>query len=556
MNTRLTAALAAAAVLATVVFGPAAAEAAPTPTVPAGLCSISDWQNPANFERCIAAQKNALTDTLECLQAPAPQLPDQGIAGWAATRPDASLRGGIGGRYTDHGVAGYQLQTYGLGCTGALAHSEAVAENSAANLIMSLTAAGVGFDNTMCTYAYTPHRLWGWSDAPIAAATRSMYHNVWSLIATLFVVFAGIYMAWRARRGDMNETVGLVAWMLAVAIVVTAIAQWPTRSTDAADAVAGAGLNAVHSVNDLGPQTVTGTKCVLADPDACVDHRTAVDRSSDVVTDGLLYRTWLASEFGSADSKTAQQYGYALYDAQAFTWADAATFEAHPELRKTMIEEKQARFRDVAALVKAQDPEAYEYLQGTHGTDRLYMALVAFLSMLIFSAFDLAASAAIIIGFALFRLIVLTAPLTGAAGVFERTAGMWRRSMNVAVAAGLNIVAFGAGSTVFIYVVDLIYGQDTIPGPLKIVLMAASVVGCWLLIRQVRRVRRVFRTGEPQPDRRSVVDAVLFDRRGTAVTGVPVKATATAGPAYTQPGTAVEVASRAESFRAAPGSTR
>ena len=60
----------------------------------------------------------------------------------------------------------------------------------------------------------------------------------------------------------------------------------------------------------------------------------------------------------------------------------------------------------VAEQIKTEDPQAYDYLQGNEGMDRIGAGFIAILSSLFFAMFDITASILVLIGFLIFRWAV------------------------------------------------------------------------------------------------------------------------------------------------------
>lgn len=532
MNHRLTAAVAALGVVALIVFGPAVAAQAAPPSqplteAPGSLCSPVEWANPFNFGRCTEAAAAAVDATVHCLNAPTPTGSDTGFAGMVSVRPDASLYSGMTGQYTMYGAGGYGLNTYDLGCAGDVTHATAVAQNGLADTVFQASAGWLATANTTRGYAYDPHRMWGWFDSDLDTAVHALYQNVWLTGAAVFVMLTGVWLIWRARRGDVSEATATAGWVLLVTVGVTLVAQWPSASARIADTAATAGLETVHAAAGLGPQMEPPTECNNTAPDGCVDHRTPSDRMSDSITTALLYHNWLVAELGSADSPTAKKYGPALYSYQALTWGESADIQAHPEQRQTIIELKARHWNQLAAVIKVEDPQAYEHLQGLHGSDRLFVAALTAVEVFLFTSFDLAASLAIILAFAVFRFVIITLPITGAVGVFPRTSGYLIKSLNAAVSAFRNIIAFGAASTLFLFLVNAYFAADALPGVAKTILMGITAAGMWLLVWY--RNRLPGRLGFRRPDR----DGDVPDREPGPAREVtaPVRRPAPARPA-------------------------
>ncbi len=112
----------------------------------------------------------------------------------------------------------------------------------------------------------------------------------------------------------------------------------------------------------------------------------------------------------------------------------------------------------VAEQIKTEDPEAYEYLQGTKGTERIGAGFIAILSALFFAMFDITASILVLLGFLIFRWAVIAAPILGTIGLLRPASTGIRRLANAVVAAVFNIVIFGTGAAIYLFAVSLIMG--------------------------------------------------------------------------------------------------
>src|SRR6185369_5807087 len=81
---------------------------------------------------------------------------------------------------------------------------------------------------------------------------------------------------------------------------------------------------------------------------------------------------------------------------------------------------------------------------------------LAILSALFFALFDLTASVLVILGFLLFRWAVIAAPILGTIGLLRPANAGLRRLGNAVIAAIFNIIIFGTGSAVYLFVVSQI----------------------------------------------------------------------------------------------------
>ncbi len=145
----------------------------------------------------------------------------------------------------------------------------------------------------------------------------------------------------------------------------------------------------------------------------------------------------------------------------------------------------------VAEQIRTEDPEAYEYLQGTKGMERIGAGFIAMVSALTFALFDLTASLLVLLGFLIFRWAVIAAPILGTVALLRPASGGLRRLVNAVVAALFNIVIFGTGAAIYLYAVDLIMNTTAIPGWLQVVLVLLCGVVGWMLLRPYRRITQL-----------------------------------------------------------------
>ena len=205
----------------------------------------------------------------------------------------------------------------------------------------------------------------------------------------------------------------------------------------------------------------------------------------------MLYRNWLRGLLGSADSATAQKYGQALYDARSLSWGEAED-SATTRRRARAIRAQEAQdWMKVAEQIRTEDPEAYEYLQGTKGMERIGAGFIAMLASILFALFDLTASLLVLLGFLIFRWAVIAAPILGTVGLLRPASGGFRRLVNAVVAALFNIVIFGTGAAIYLFAVDLIMNTANLPGWLQVVLVWLCGVVGWLLLRPYRRITQL-----------------------------------------------------------------
>lgn len=475
--------------IAVIVFPQRPASAGPTLEKRADVCSIEEWQ--ADPIRCVSLLPDVATTRTQCLKAPTPDTPDSGLAGWFASRPPESKLDGFAFKYTDFGYAGYSYTTYDIGCLPTVMHPDYKFENTVANGELLVASGILGASNALRERAWNPGIMWGWADPLVEKATRSIYTRVFSVFGAVTLVVVGVYLLWRSRQAEMSLAMTTAGWALLVMVVVTALASWPVFSAHLADRTLVSALGVVHDA--LGPQAadIPEDQCVLQNKDACKDTRSPAMRSSDTAVHTMLYRNWLRGLLGSADSTTAQRYGEALYRSRTFSWDEQQSILNNPSARESMIERKSQQWMKVAEQIKTEDPQAYEYLSGVRGMDRIGAGFIAMLAAIMFALFDITASLLVLLGFLIFRWAVIAAPILGTVGMLRPASAGFRRLVNAVVAAIFNIVIFGTGAAIYLFAVDLIMNTPSLPGWLQVVLVWLCGVVGWLLLRPYRRITQL-----------------------------------------------------------------
>ena len=205
----------------------------------------------------------------------------------------------------------------------------------------------------------------------------------------------------------------------------------------------------------------------------------------------MLYRNWLRGLLGSAASETAKKYGLALYDARSLKWDEVEKMRTNPATGDATLNRKKDQWEKVAEQVKKEDPEAYQYLQGVNGMDRIGAGFIAMLAAFMFAMFDITASILVLLGFLIFRWAVIAAPILGTVGLLRPASSGIRRLANAVVAAIFNIAIFGTGAAIYLFAVDLIMNTASLPGWLQVVLVWLCGVVGWLLLRPYRRITQL-----------------------------------------------------------------
>jgi hypothetical protein len=475
--------------IAWAVATPTGAIAAPPAQVPGGACSVEEWQQ--DFRVCVDRLAEVAGARATCLDPPTPSTPDSGLAGWFAERPASSTKNSFPGLYSDYGYAGYNFVTYDMegGCASTVVAADQKFETTIANGEFMIATAVIGASNALRERAWNPETLWGWADPLVDQATKAVYQKVFTVFGVITLAVVGLYLLWRSRQAEMGAATTTAGWAIFIMVVVTAIASWPVQSAKIADQSLITSLGVVHEAVGPQPKERVG-ECPLG-PDACTDKRPPAVRASDTATETMLYRNWLRGVLGSADTETAKKYGPALYDARSLRWDEVEKIRSNPATRDATLDRKKTQWSKVAEQIRTEDPEAYEYLQGAKGMERVGAGFIAMLAAIMYAMFDITASLLVLLGFLIFRWAVIAAPILGTIGLLRPASGGVRRLGNAVVAALFNIAIFGTGAAIYLFAVDLIMNTASLAGWLQVVLVWLCGVVGWLLLRPYRRITQL-----------------------------------------------------------------
>jgi hypothetical protein len=415
----------------------------------------------------------------DCKDAPTPEVPGRGIAGFFDQGPavpppqaDPFAPGSNTTIYEQYGYAGLRWHTYDLGCgPDAMRQPDAVIGTAMSNWLMQAPIALTALTGSLTEVAFEPTFL-GSFDAVTARVSTALHDSLFASWVPAVIALLGAVIIFKARSSALATTAGAIGWTLMVVLVTTALFRWPMQAGQAADATVTGTLGAVVSrLDGRGPD---------------VDPGTAVASN---VTESIFYRAWLAGNLGSPDTATAERYGPELFKAGALTWQEASALEADPERGKQIVEEKQQAWKDVADTIQDEDPEAYEYLTGRRSETRIGYAILSTLAAFLALPF-LLVSALLLLGcFLIVRLGVMLFPAFATLGVFPATRGLVLGLVQTVGAAVVNAIIFGVGAGVTVAVLGILFHPGGgAPGWLGLVLMPVFSFIMWVALRPFRRL--------------------------------------------------------------------
>ena len=319
--------------------------------------------------------------------------------------------------------------------------------------------------------------MWSWTDQLVERASKALTDRVFTAWGAIVLGLVGVWLLWGARGGNMSAAVTTAGWALLVMALVSAVAAWPLNASKAADDTLTGALGQVSGA--------------LTASVGVEDERPPAVRASGVMTKTVLYQQWLRGTLGSSDSEVAKNYGPDLYRARAISWDEAKRMRENPEERSKIFAEKAQLWEKTAEKIKQDDPEAYEYLVGRKGTERIGAAMLALISAVVVTPFDLMSSVLVLVAFLIIRLAVAFLPAIGTIGILRPASGPLRLLLRTVVAAVINCVIFGIGSAMFLLAIEVITGTPSLAGWQQILLMWLTGVILWLILRPYRRLTQL-----------------------------------------------------------------
>lgn len=417
---------------------------------------------------------------IDCLDAPAPDMPGSGLAAFFDKAPsslpkaaDPFAKGSHTTMYEQYGYAGLRWHTYDLGCGPDVTRNpDAVIGTAVANWILTVPLAFSALTSSVTRAALHPTFM-DVFDPVIGRISSSLHDSLFASWIPAMIALLGIWLVWSARRSALSTAASSVGWALMVVLVATAVFRWP--------------LVAGHFADDSVSQTLGSVVSAMDGSATRVDAGIAIGSN---IQESIFYKSWLAGTLGSTDGATAQKYGPRLFKDQALTWRESMLIQKDPNgAGKQLIEAKQDDWKNAAGEIKASDPSAYEYLTGKRSDTRFGYAVLAFLAAFLALPFLLVSALLLLGSFLVVRLAVMLFPAFATIGLFPATRGVVLGIGRTVGAALINAVIFGIGAAVTIRVIGLILDPASqLPGWLSLVLLPLFSFVMWVGLRPFRRL--------------------------------------------------------------------
>jgi hypothetical protein len=417
-----------------------------------------------------SAPAGALPLVGDCKDAPEPASPRGGLATFFQVNPpyapkpgDPFVEGSEAKIVEQYGYAGLSWSTYDLGCGGAARDPWATFENGMANLGLQLVATPlVMATGTVAQAVIDQPDVWLRAlDGPADAMARATAEHPWRTFLPLAIIVACAYLAVYAknwRTADLTTHLGRMVVFLTIGTLLLAQP-----------------LRAVHLLDDgIG----WGARSLQAATGGTDSHLGGVA----VIHEEVLWRTWLAGEFGSPDTETAKKYGPDLFKSTAYSFDEWERVRRDPEAMERMANQKKDAFKEIAAKIEKEDRDAYLNLQGKEGTTRLGYSGLGVISAAAACLFQLVAFVMLAIALVTVRLFVLAAPLVIIPAMLPGHTGLlaklWNRFTGSVMRA---FVYLAAGGFVAMLTGAVLAAPDT-AGWLKLTVVLAINGAAWAML--------------------------------------------------------------------------
>jgi hypothetical protein len=227
----------------------------------------------------------------------------------------------------------------------------------------------IGASNALRERAWDPQSLWGWADPLVEQATRRFTRRS-SASSASSPCHRRLLPALAFTQADMGAPHD-GGWAILVMVAVTAIAAWPVRPpTSRSDLDHAPGVSTMPSARGL-----TRRRQVRRSDPALRRQPAAAVRASDTRTETMLYRNWLAG-FSARPTAKPRRSTAALYDARSLTGTKRRR-SRQPRDSRRHAEPQERPVGEGRRADQAGRPEAYEYLQGVNGMDRIGAGFIA-----------------------------------------------------------------------------------------------------------------------------------------------------------------------------------
>ncbi len=427
--------------------------------------------------------------------------------------------------YEVYGWGGFTWVDYDLGCgpDAVRAPGRSNLGNAARLLLLGLTVATAA-TTAVLRLAFDENTL-GVLDPVLRFGVEVVGNSVWVTLGWLTLAVTGVLILTSAREGLVARQARSAGAALSITVLVVLVLSYPLAGMGVLDRSV---VGAVTAVNNAAADAGGQPGGDLADTVGADLHA------------GIVYSTWLAGNFGRYGGETAERYGPLLYDASTLTRAEAQVLAEDPVAGAEIVADKERQYRAVADQIRAEDPEAYSYLEGNNNEARIAYALLGWLAWASAALFVLLAALVLLYALVIARLLIVAVPLIAVVAVLPGRRHHLTRPLMYGVGVLWHGLRFGVVGAVYTMILGFLLGPEVnLPFVLLLLILGVVTAGAWRIANPWQALRAI--TGgwrlqreslpalptsdrnDPPVHRRDDV----FDGSGASVSGEPAESEAT-----------------------------
>jgi hypothetical protein len=375
----------------------------------------------------------------------------------------------------------YTWWTYDNGCSPQDGIMPSLGANIGNLLGLELPGLLPSWGQGLFSLVVDPSSWIGSLDPLVAGVTASTAAGAWFPWLSFAMTLVAIVTLIRARRGHLSGSINAIVWALLVLVVTSWAVRYPVESVklldDGVQTAVVAVADGFDSADFVGPVAPRSAE------DKGAAAKETLDRQWDTLTRETLFRSWADGAFGDADGATARTYGPGVFKATHFSWTEYDAYAQDPAgAGARIVDAKAQAFRQLADTIQRDDPVAYDYFTGNRWGDRISLALLSFMSVLMVALFLVAAGVVVVGAYVLIRLLLPLTPVAGVVFLVDSTRdvalALFKRVVKPLV---MGPIFFLAALVVLRYNVGIL--RSDLPDWLKLVLVFLVAYIVWRMLR-------------------------------------------------------------------------
>ena len=370
--------------------------------------------------------------------------------------------------YEVYGWSGVYWPDYELGCLpNAVGAPGRSALGAIARVGLVFLVAATAFTSAVIRYALDPNTL-NILDPIVEAGVGVVGVGLWVPLSWITLAVTGVLIIWAAFH---SAAVGAAGKTAGRAFVITLFAAVVVLYPLAGVGLVDRAMNgAVTAVNQAAADAAGTTSVEPADAIAGNLQR------------GVIYSTWLAGNFGRYDGECATTYGPRLFAASTVTRTEQLAVQGDQGAARELATAKTAEYREVAAEIKEECPQSYDYLSGNANEERILYVAIGWMAFLTAGGFLLVASLVMMYALIALRLVFVAIPVVAIIAVLPGQ----RHHLTKPLAFVISLLATSLRLSAIAAVFGMLMGALIVPGTgipivLLLILMALLTVTAWRL---------------------------------------------------------------------------